>query len=558
MTSSREPVVAIDFGTSTILVAVRTNEEDPDPTIPIGHANSWMPSVVGIDDQGAYLFGEDAERLNENQVIRSIKTLLGGGKERVLVNGQSLQIDQLIEKLLIEAVNRAKANAGNRRPYLESSFRVHLCCPANWTAKSRKRLGAIAKRAGLDASPDEIVDEPIAAGVSWVSGSEAFGRELPEGRTLVFDYGGGTLDVAVLEVARLNGAPRPDITVLHADALSSAGDRLDELIAKDLENRLTISGWSGAESETEKVQLTRRAARELKHLLSESDEAGTRIPGFDGPVTYTRKELEAAFDEQLVEAVRFALNVIKGSVARQMGARYQRIRQSEKEEQSREIDHILLAGGMSRIPYVRKKLRDQLGREPEVDPGLVDPEKSVVSGLTFHDAVTGLNVHRPGFSFLAQYLDANGKNILDANGKNIEEQVLYEAFSPLYDPGESFIRDSDLGTQTNLEVPNGAESVKIICQGISGRVVPLQIEGELESVIECPLSPHDRRRKSHSFKLFVDGRIVLHAKKTVSLWIPRWPILRDGMAAKLQAERKKPKIPWYGRAPDPIDITYNR
>ena len=542
--------MAIDFGTSTILVAVRTNEEDPDPTIPIGVANSWMPSVVGIDDQGSYLFGEYAEQLNEDQVVRSIKTLLGGGKEQVLVNGKPRQIDELIEKLLIDAVNRAKANAGNRRPHLESPFRVHLCCPANWTAKSRQRLGEIAKRAGLDASPDEIVDEPIAAGVSWVSGSEASGRELPEGRTLVFDYGGGTLDVAVLEVARLNGAPRPDITVLHADALPSAGDRLDELIAKDLESRLTISGWSGAQDETEKAQLTIRAARELKHLLSESDEAGTRIPGFDGPVTYTRKELEAAFDEQLDEAVKFALNVIKGSVARQPGARYQRIRQSEKEEQSRELHHILLAGGMSRIPYVRKKLRDQLVREPEVDPGLVDPEKSVVSGLTFHDAVTGLNLHRPGFSFLAQYLDANGKNI--------EEQVLYEAFSPLYKRHEAFTQDSDLGTQTDLEVPNGAESVKIICRGISGQVVPLQIEGELESVIECPLSPHKRRRKSHSFKLFVDGRIVLHARKTVSLWIPRWPILRDGMAAKLQAKRKKPRVPWYGRAPDPMDITYNR
>ena len=72
--------MAMDFGTSTILVAVRTDEEDPDPTIPIGDAKSWMPSVVGIDDQGSFLFGEDAEQLREDQVVRSIKTLLGEGK----------------------------------------------------------------------------------------------------------------------------------------------------------------------------------------------------------------------------------------------------------------------------------------------------------------------------------------------------------------------------------------------------------------------------------------------------------------------------------------------
>ena len=104
-------------------------------------------------------------------------------------------------------------------------------------------------------------------------------------------------------------------------------------------------------------------------------------------------------------------------------------------------------------------------------------------------------------------------------------------------------------------MPKGAKSVKIICQGISGRVVPLQIDGRPESVIECPLSPHFLRRKRHSFKLYVDGRIVLHAKKTVSLWIPRWPILGDGLVANLQVRQNRPPDPWYDPDLDPIDNT---
>ncbi|SVA94543.1 uncharacterized protein METZ01_LOCUS147397, partial [marine metagenome] len=544
--------VAVDFGTSTMLVAVRTSEEDPDPTIPIGDVDPWMPSLIGVDDQGEFQYGEAAERLRPDQVVPSIKTLLGANEQTVDIGRQGAggpppRIDDLIQGLFEEALHQARARAGpDVRPYLESGFKVHLCCPANWTAEPRRRLGEIAKRAGLKASPDEIVDEPIAAGVSWVMGQEGAG-EVPEGRTLVFDYGGGTLDVAVLEVARPDGAAHPEITVLAADALLYAGDSLDERISDDLKPSLTSSGWSGEQDEVEKNQLTLRAARDLKHALTDTDEAVVRIPGFDRPVPYTREQLEAAFRPQLEKAMEFVFNVIKMSMAREHHADYGLIRSLEEERLADEIHHILLAGGMSRIPRVSKELGLRLHERFVVDPGLVDPEKSVVSGLTFKDAVSGLNLHRPGFGFIAEYLNAQGEKI--------GEQVLYEAFSPLYKKYEPFTQLTDLGVRVNLNPPADAHSVKIICRDILDQEVPLRLEGQDTNGIPLELALQHSYQSPQFFKLFMDGRIIVSAKHHVRFWIPRWPFLRDGLAAEVRAQTEPPRPRLWDNITLPEDLT---
>ena len=124
-----------------MLVAVRTSEEDPDPTIPIGDVDPWMPSLIGVDDQGEFQYGEAAERLRPDQVVHSIKTLLGANEQTVDIGrhggpSQFHQIDDLIQGLFEEVLHRARERAGSAvLPYLEPGFKVHLCCPANWTAE---------------------------------------------------------------------------------------------------------------------------------------------------------------------------------------------------------------------------------------------------------------------------------------------------------------------------------------------------------------------------------------------------------------------------------------
>ena len=383
MPSPMEPTVAVDFGTSTILVAVRRGLDDPDPTIPIGKTTPWMPSLIGVDSHGSYVFGEDCDDLPDSQLCRSIKTRLGAGEESYefkLADSSvtTRSIDEMIEKLFEEALDRARQNAdADDRPYLERLRPVHLCCPANWISEPRRRLGKIAEGAGLLTSPDEIVDEPIAAGVSWVMGHYARFGKYPEGNTLVFDYGGGTLDVAVLKVEHYKGtnedeadkpeAAGPEITVLSADAHPYAGDELDEQIFRNLEARLKNASWSGGRSDAEIEQLIRRAARRLKHSLSETEEASVPIPGLEEPVRYTQTELKRAFKPQLEDAMRFVFHVIGASLARVEGASYGRIRELGRSPLAGVVDHLLLAGGMSRIPLVRTELERALrprGRRP--------------------------------------------------------------------------------------------------------------------------------------------------------------------------------------------------
>lgn len=546
-----KPVIAVDFGTSTILVAIRTSPEDPDPTIPIGEVTHWMPSLVGVDQNGTWVYGEEADRLPPSQVIRSIKTSLGANEETVSIerpsgNTLSLKVDDLILGLLREALARARNRAApNVKLHLDPPFRIHMCCPADWTSEPRLRLERIVSRAGLKASVDEIVDEPIAAGISWVMGNYGSEGEFPGGRTLVFDCGGGTLDVAVIDVTLSEGASAPEINVLSAGALNLAGDYLDDRIFEKLWPKLSDAERSGTLSDAEVEQLAKRAARELKHLLSDSDEASVRIPGLREAVRYTRPELEKAFQPQLNKAIRFAFTMIRTSLIRNREVAYGRIRAMKQKKLAAGIDHILLSGGMSHIPLIREELKRQFGREPMADPFLTDPEKSVISGLTYEDAVASLNLHRPGFDFVAEFFDGNGTRV----GK----QVLYAAFTPFYRWPAPFLRNTDLGFETVLEPPPGAESVKVICMTASGKRVPLQIQGTGQNKIELELDPKPVNPKNQRFKLYVDGRLVIRAgSQELLLDIPKWPHLGAGQPDAVIASRRDPRQGWWGLN-DPIE-----
>ncbi|HEX5995966.1 MAG TPA: Hsp70 family protein, partial [Jiangellales bacterium] len=289
-------VVGVDFGTSTSLVATRAGRR-PVQITPLGRTTRWFPSVAGYRGE-TLLIGEDADGLSSDQVMRSIKRAITTNEETVSLPGpdgpRSVSADDVIVAMLAEIAERA-AEAGER---LADDREFRLGCPAAWDGPQRQRLLDLAAKASLPVEDSALVDEPIAAGIAWVSHRFLAYGERPNGRLLVFDMGGGTLDIAVLDVV---GGGHPEVSVLAALGTAYAGDMLDQAIARDLLEDLGARGFdAGTVTRPELLQaVVLRAARDAKVRLSRRRDHRIVLPSRDiGPVpvlTYSREQLEEAF-----------------------------------------------------------------------------------------------------------------------------------------------------------------------------------------------------------------------------------------------------------------------
>src|SRR5690606_22717794 len=187
-------MLGVDFGTTTTLAARPVGPSSR--TIPLGEPpHRWMPTLAAVDRDLSLVVGERATAWPERSVIRSVKSrLLEGGSslEVRAPNGvvHKVDVDDVVCAVLSEAAARIERSMGVP---VDGDVRARLGCPAVWTAEPRRRLAALAGKAGFDLGVADILDEPIAAGVSWVMGRFARGEPVPEGRVVVFDCGGGTL-----------------------------------------------------------------------------------------------------------------------------------------------------------------------------------------------------------------------------------------------------------------------------------------------------------------------------------------------------------------------------
>src|SRR4051812_47939160 len=128
-------VVGIDFGTSTTLIAERVDETLP-RVVPIGDVTTWMPSVLGIADDGSLVAGESAQRLGAGRTVRSIKSALTAGQNEVSSPAGTVSVPDGIRTLVAEALRRAE----ERSPGLFEDSEIFVGCPALWTGFERRLL----------------------------------------------------------------------------------------------------------------------------------------------------------------------------------------------------------------------------------------------------------------------------------------------------------------------------------------------------------------------------------------------------------------------------------
>lgn len=497
----------------------------------LGHSTTWLPSVAAPAGLPTLLVGEEADRSGD--AIRSIKTCITKHEKTVTVQAVDgplvLQADEIASAIIREARERTLA--------IDPGFdftNVRVGCPAEWDRSQRLRLQQVLREAGIEIALADILDEPVAAAIAWIDQQQRSGTSPGEDKTrlLVFDYGGGTLDIAVCEITWKEH--QPEITVLSCDGITDAGDRLDESLAQHVSERIYAEHGVHIDGEGSVHRAAvRLAARRAKEGLSVSEEVTLDLASFDLPsIELSRQELENIFQPQLDRALEFATYCMRASKLRELGhAPPDVLRKTSFSELAGEFDSVLLAGGMSQIPLVGSLMQTRFMRariEHVTDRGAAGarrPQHAIVSGLV-HDPDTydRLNLHRPGFDIHLRWRDRSW---------TIHSQPLYEAHTRIYSRQDIYMGVANPRYFRTFGLPNGipAQRAQIVVTSETGELLPLRVDRKPQDHLEV----HVRANDHVAISMYVDGRLMLLVngepavlgKNATVMRIERWHAIRN-------------------------------
>jgi molecular chaperone DnaK (HSP70) len=512
--------LGLDFGTSTTLVALPGLEPR---VFPIGKeaGNTWLPSVISIDEASEWRVGEDADKGAISNQFRSPKSAITQNQDVVInANGVEISADEAIKKILTEVSNRCIENG------LKNFSQVRLSCPAMWTGAQRKRLVKLVNEAGFVSDIDNVLDEPISASIAWWWSRFSKGLKIEQKkRAVIFDLGGGTLDVAVVDIYPRPGMP--EMTILSARGIAVAGDELDRALAQHVTNRLLSECEFDVSAQAERslVEVAiRLAARECKELLSSVDETTFFVDQRIAKVP-TLKILRVELNDVYSEQMQLAINCVDAALRE---ARMKsgdnlsgpEIAKISLIELGAEIDFIVLAGGMAQIPKVAEDLQ-ALMPKAQIEFATSDPRTStsaIVLGVANQNEFADLNIHRPNFDFVFSYRDRLGVE---------HRKVVYPAFTPLYSPEQVMMGDGLLGFPIDWkpeDFPLGGK-VYLSIETIGGRKVSLRNHDSDEDLqLEFEADKLDGIR----MKIYASGKIVIN-DRSGRIFVARvreWPHIR--------------------------------
>lgn len=315
--------LAIDFGTSNTSATIRRAGQRP-IVLRLSPDGNLLPSAVLLG-QGGVVVGNDAirqARLRPEAFERTPKRRLGD--PAVFLAGQPVPPEMLVAAVLERAYRHALTQARGEAPN-----NIILTHPQAWGPHRLNQLRQAARSAGLDPSRTFLVPEPIAA--AWQHSTQL--RPTPGQRIAVVDFGGGTFDVALLEIGHDNRSAR----VLAADGIDPlGGDDFDRRIEDWVLEQLRIDHPAVLErlqcNATADRLTLREEVRQAKHHLSHHSSADIIIPGEHGLVlTLTVREFEAMIGPDVDRAAALTRNLLGDSNAQ-----------------------VFLTGGSSQIPLVQR------------------------------------------------------------------------------------------------------------------------------------------------------------------------------------------------------------
>ncbi len=347
-----QKVVGIDLGTTFSVVAHLVDGQAE--VIPNVEGARLTPSVVAFTADGGRLVGQLARRqavANPTRTVASIKRLMGS-ETRVKVAGRELT-PQEISSLILRKV-KADAEAFLGEPIEQAVITV----PAYFNDRQRQATLDAGRFAGLKVL--RIINEPTAA-------SLAYGLHREDVHTiLVWDLGGGTFDVSILELGH---------GVFEVKAVNGnthlGGDDWDQRIMDDLADRFRRSTGVDLRGDPTALQRLKEAAEQAKILLSSQQRTLIRIrsivPGHDLQSELSREQFEALTKdllERMVEPTQQAL--------------------ADANLKPKEIDRVVLVGGSTRMPAVQDLVRRLLGHEPYKE---INPDEAVALGAAIQAGI---------------------------------------------------------------------------------------------------------------------------------------------------------------------------
>ena len=342
--------IAVDFGTSNSAAAHTAPMTGAVETLPLSHRSNLIPSAVFVQADGAIHCGDSAislGRRDPSRLVPAPKRYIG--HDQVQVAGQDVPLNALIGAVLYGVLERGRAQHSGENPTT-----VTLTHPESWSVHNVDMLLSAAATVGLSKDTIRTISEPRAAAIHY-----AAQQHIPAGsHVAVFDFGGGTLDIAVLR-AEQNG----DFSVVAAKGDNTLGGRtIDNVLYRWVLDQVEHNDPDTADelksAEVSVMHSLDQSIREAKEMLSDTSSATITVstPRGEHDFLITRDEFNTLIDKVVGRAVELTQAALS-----QAGVD--------------KSTPIYMTGGSSRIPYVQNRL-GEVGTVMTLD----DPKTVVARG----------------------------------------------------------------------------------------------------------------------------------------------------------------------------------
>lgn len=380
-------IIGIDLGTTNSCVAVMEGAKPR--VIENSEGDRTTPSIVAYGDDGEILVGQSAKRqavTNPENTLFAVKRLIGrkfddaevqkdinmvpykivkadNGDAWIEVRGKKMAAPEVSARVLMKMKKTAEDYLG------EEVTEAVITVPAYFNDSQRQATKDAGKIAGLDVK--RIINEPTAAALAY-----GLDKQRGDRKVAVYDLGGGTFDVSIIEIADVEGEHQVEVLSTNGDTFLG-GEDFDLRLIDYLSDEFKKNSGIDLHNDPLALQRLKEAAEKAKIELSSSQQTDVNLPYItadaSGPkhlnIKITRAKLESLVDDLISRTIDPCKMALKDAGV-----------------SSSEIDDVILVGGQSRMPKVQEVVKDFFGKEPRKD---VNPDEAVAVGAAIQAGVLG-------------------------------------------------------------------------------------------------------------------------------------------------------------------------